>query len=244
MVNSKLEKIIFAVAWFIILIGLKIIFPIKIIDFEVKLQLCIASTALTLTLFYLYIKARNSVIFKKINRFLETNEFTACFDYLEKCIRTHPKLFWLKFQKLMLLALKGEITQFKSYLNIIKRDKNIYKNRNLDMIKRFETVFEFITNGKVGEIHDVGIRNSYLEEITYLICNQETISSSEIISIALNIYASPYHLYKSISATILANSYSRLNDLNNANLFKLKAKEFAPSNEILYCVTTMLDDFD
>ena len=87
----------------------------------------------------------------------------------------------------------------------------------------------------------LGAKNSYLDQTLYLICNQSSLQYSEIISIAFDIYNSPYLLYKSISAMLLANAYYKLNDLNNANLFNLKANEFAPSNETLFCIEKILN---
>ncbi len=198
-----------------------------------------SSLILTALILYLYTKIRNKRVLNVINRYLTMNEFEKCNLYLEKCIRRQPKVFWLKFQKLMMIALKGEITQFKSYSDIIKKDKKARKN--LATIEKFELLFKFLVDGEAKKKDNCSLKNSYLDKTLYLICNQSSLQYSEIISIAFDIYNSPYLLYKSISAMLLANAYYKLNDLNNANLFNLKAKEFAPSNETLFCIEKILN---
>ena len=239
MLNYKIERLLFALLWITLICFFSFAIPPQTVTLLVQYQYTMSSLILTALILYLYTKIRNKRVLNVINRYLTMNEFEKCNLYLEKCIRRQPKVFWLKFQKLMMIALKGEITQFKSYSDIIEKDKKARKN--LATIEKFELLFEFLVDGEAKKKDNCSLKNSYLDKTLYLICNQSSLQYSEIISIAFDIYNSPYLLYKSISAMLLANAYYKLNDLNNANLFNLKAKEFAPSNETLFCIEKILN---
>ena len=118
MLNYKIERLLFALLWITLICFFSFAIPPQTVTLLVQYQYTMSSLILTALILYLYTKIRNKRVLNVINRYLTMNEFEKCNLYLEKCIRRQPKVFWLKFQKLMMIALKGEITQFKSYSDI------------------------------------------------------------------------------------------------------------------------------
>ena len=132
MLNYKIERLLFALLWITLICFFSFAIPPQTVTLLVQYQYTMSSLILTALIFYLYTKIRNKRVLNVINRYLTMNEFEKCNLYLEKCIRRQPKVFWLKFQKLMMIALKGEITQFKSYSDIIiSAGGKLFSNKQL-----------------------------------------------------------------------------------------------------------------
>lgn len=242
MINYKIERVLFIFIWIGLIYTFSLAIPPRTITSLIQYQYATSTLILTILIFLIYHKVRNRKIKIKIERYLTLNEFKLCDIYIQKCINRQPRISWLKFQKLMLMALKGEITEFKAFSSVVKKDKNVYKKVSFETINKFEFLFDFLVDRDMERAINSNAENSYLDRSVYLICNRDSITSSEIVSNALVLYNAPYNLYKSIAAMFLANAYTDLKDINNANLYNAKAKEYAPSNEILYCIQNILDD--
>lgn len=239
LMKSKFEKIMIIILWFLILITLRLVFPIEKMDFEVKLQLCIATTIIVFILYYLYLKIRNNIIVNKINSYLLCNDFNSCISYINKCIESHKKVFWLRFKKVVILAMMGEYAEFKSLATEIKKDSRIYKKDYLCVIQKYELLYDYLCGKDVLNIDISLSSNSFLDRILYLIFKTKKMLPQDRISYALDIYNTPYYLYKVIAAIILSIEYSNINDVENAKLFLLKATEYAPSKEINYFIENL-----
>lgn len=242
MINYKIERVLFIFIWIGLIYTFSLAIPPQNITPLIQYQYATSTLILTILIFYIYHKVRNRKIKIKIERYLTSNEFELCDIYIQKCINRQPRISWLRFQKLMLIALKGEITEFKAFSAVVKKDKNVYKKGNIEIIKKFEFLFDFMVDKSIGCVINNNAENSYLDRTVYLICNRDGLSSSEIVSNALILYNAPYNLYKSIAASFLATAYTDLNDKNNANLYSAKAKEYAPSNEMIYCIRNISND--
>lgn len=242
MINYKIERVLFIFIWIGLIYTFSLAIPPQTITPLIQYQYAASTLILTILIFLIYHKVRNRKIKIKIERYLTSNEFELCDIYIQKCINRQPRISWLRFQKLMLIALKGEITDFKAFSAVVKKDKNVYKKGNIEIIKKFEFLFDFMVDRSIGRVINSNAENSYLDRTVYLICNRDSLTSSEIISNALILYNAPYNLYKSISALFLATAYTNLNDKNSANLYSAKAKEYAPSNEMIYCIQKISND--
>lgn len=236
MLNDKIERLICIIIWFIFLIFLRIIFPIQNIDLEIKIQYILSSTFLTFVVCSLYARIRNKSIKKKINSYYYNNDFSNCLQYIDNCISKHSNLKWLKFERLFALALRGNITEYQANLqhNLPKRKKYTV------IVNKYNNLFLFFSRNKIDFV-DIDNRNSsYLNKSNYLLSIINKKNYDEIISCAMDIYCSPYLLFKSFSALVLSETYNALGDEWNRKIYAIKAREYSPSTEILQCVNEHL----
>lgn len=240
MLNNKIERLLCIFIWFIFLIFLRIIFPIQNIDLEIKIQYILSSTFLTLVVWCLYIRIRNKSIKKKIHSYYYNNDFSNCLQYIDTCISKHSNLKWLKSERLFALALQGNITEYQADLqnNLPKRKKYTV------IVNKYNNLFLFFSRNKIDFADSDNRNSSYLNKSNYLLSIINTKNYDEIISCAMDIYCSPYLLFKSFSALVLSETYNALGDDLNRKIYAIKAREYSPSAEILQCVEEHLFSMD
>ena len=95
MMNSKIEKLLFGVLWYINLISLRLLIPIQKIDYKITAQFFIISFTLTSLIFFIYSKIRNKKIMKTVTIYNKNNEFDVCLSYLGKKLQNTKK--WIGY---------------------------------------------------------------------------------------------------------------------------------------------------
>lgn len=239
---SKLERLCIILLWLIIMIiYANLIFPSGFEIFDVKIQSVISSTIITVIIYCVYCKIRNHHIRKKIHKNLFLNQYDECIMYIDKCIVKQQKT-WLKFEKLMVLGLKGCISDFQAYSNEIKDINSYVLKKYCIKINMIEQLFSYVMNRNIPKNVDISKPSTYLEKTILLLSELESLDSSDVIKRASNIYNTPYSLFKCVSALILCKEYKKSKDYINAQLYALKAKEYSPSQEIKFCIANHLGD--
>lgn len=244
MLNNKIERLIFLLLWFIFIIFLRILFPIQNIDLEITIQYILSSIFLTSVVWCLYIRIRNKSIKKKINSYYYKNDFSNCLQYIDTCIMKNPNFKWLKFERLFALALQGNITEYQANLRQYQINNLIKRKKYAAIVQEYNNLFLFFSRNKIDFAAPDNRGLSYLNKSNYLLSIINTENYDEITSCAMDVYCSPYLLFKSFSALVLSETYNMLNDDFNRKIYAVKAREYSPSTEILQCVNEHLSSMD
>lgn len=222
------------IGWFIILFILRVIMPVKEVDFEIKLQYCLACSFVTLFIYYFYIRYRNRLMMKKITRMRLSNEYVGTIKYIDSCICSYPKLHWLKFEKLMTFALQGSIVEYEAYL--INIELHPLKKSEQEIVNEFKNLFSYF-RGEYGAYVKFQQRDdTYINKVNILLHENNVFSEQERVKRALEIYNSPCYLFKVFAALFLFEFYYESRDEQNCKMFINKAREYAISSELRYYV--------
>lgn len=229
--NSKIEKILLGVLWYLNLIGLRLIMPIQEIDYKITAQFILASFVPTTLELFIYLKLRNNIILKNIARYHKNNEFDACLSYLDKKIVQYKKTEWIKHERVLTLAMKGDVLEFRAAAEKTKQEPHKASIR-LEIIEKFIFLYQILFDDSTKSTGAYSKTNLTIDNLINLLVNRKNMQSNEVVSTALLIYNSETFLYKSIAAKILYEEYLE-KDINTAQLYLSKAKELAPSPDIL-----------
>lgn len=237
--NSKVEKILLFPIWLLIFDGLALLLPPQNVNRLVQMQYILAASFITAIIYFLYLKIRNNCIVAKCKQMILANEFNKCIEYLDKCIIKHPKVIWIKFRKLLSLALAGRIVEYEIYSAEVKKLK--LKSSEIKLVHEFNNLFSFFKgdNQRI-DIDYTGKSRTQLEQINYLISPENGIEESTAMEYAKTIYNSPYALYKTFAAFYLSNIYKSRGDSLNQQMYIDEALKKCPSDEILCCIKTQI----
>lgn len=239
MLNSKLEKVIGGIVWYVFLIVFQLILPSSSpLSFKDLPGLLVLSCGVSYIYFSIYFHFRNKHFKKKVSLYLDQNQFDACVTYVEKCLKGHKKSPWLKLEKANMLAMSGRIEEFYDFIATIKNDEKITKKFHYDFIQDFEIVFSFLKKDNAVQLPKANCQdNSCLGKIAEIIQSVNNTEKNDVIPKALSIYNTKHALYKSVIALILAEQYEKNGDTANVQTYVADAKKYAPSAEVLYYLT-------
>ena len=235
--TTKLEKILFFAFWYISCGFLAWIIP-KGKGSGVGIFIVFISIFIARGMWYIYAVVRNRFIQKKVAQYMESNELEQCVSYLDRQIEKR-KLLWLKQQKALIVALQGEILEFRALLEEIRKNKP-EKDLFREYLEKYEFLFAFLTGEEKEKPEESLPQDTYLDQALRLLWMKEKMSSEEIISVALILYEVKWHLYKSIGALILSQEYMKNGNDVDAQMFAGKAIEYAPSEDVLCCIKKFL----
>ena len=170
---------------------------------------------------------------------MESNELEQCVSYLDRQIEKR-KWLWLKQQKALIVALQGEILEFRALLEEIRKNKP-EKDLFREYLEKYEFLFAFLTGEEKEKPEELLLWNEeYPDLALQLLWTKEKMNSEKIISGALTLYEAKWHLYKSIGALILSQEYMKNGNDADARTFAGRAIEYAPSEEMLHCIKSFL----
>ena len=166
MINSKLEKVLIVLVWYVFLITFRLVLPIEEPPGNVdKYIIIFLSVITTLAVYHVYAYYRNRHVLNKINILLENNELDKAEEYINKCSLKQKKCRAVYMYKLYTIAMCGHIGEFEEELSKCKQLKK-YKNLlDWDFIKGLKSIIGYFKtcdstvvlsgNGYWGEIMNV-----------------------------------------------------------------------------------------
>ena len=208
---------------------------------EIRFVAIFQSFVIVVLLSLLYYWISRYLVSFKINRLFCRNEYEKCSEYIDKCLQTHKKAFYLKFKKITLLFLTLNYSEFENYASVLKLDKKAEKKKYKDSLENFENILELFCKGNTKEGYAVFETGNMSEKLLYLVYNRNNLSPEKAELIALEIYNSPCNLFKSFSAAFLAKVYKEKNNLYISELYSNKAKEFAVTEDSLKQIEALIN---
>ncbi len=242
MLSLKMERICCVLVWYVTLVLLLIVFPVKEESSgNVRQIYLVLSWLITIGISRLYVKKRDTYLLKKRKEYIGSNRFEEYRSFLEKHIEKNKKSAQLKTEKLFTLAAGGNISEFHIYLQELFRGKHAVEINCLGTIILHRDLFAYLTHGVTPQCESLDEQNS-MSICVWLLSRQGKMPSRELIRWADNVYNTPYLLCRSVSALILSKEYRALGDEERALAFAEKAKEYAPSTEVLQGIVARLED--
>ena len=148
-------------------------------------------------------------------------------------ITKYKKMDWIQYERILVMAMKGDVLGFQAATEQLKTRPHKADGR-LEIIQKFDFLYRILFENSTEKI-TYNKTNLVIDNLINLLINKNDMESNAVISAALLIYSSEQLLYKSIAATILSKEYLE-KDINTSNLYLSKAKELAPSQDILHWV--------
>lgn len=236
MINSKLENFLSIVVLYGILIGIRFVLPVSDPPTNKnRVAIIILSIFIWLILLRIYLRLRDKRVVKKVDLYLKQNEFDACILYIDKCLQGHKKTSWLKIMKAYALAMAGHIGDFYDFTVQIKDNKRCLAH--IQLIQIFNIIFSFLKGEDCTQFSPIDNSSDvYVMKIGNLLQNINY-NDDSIIPTALQLYRTPYNLFKSVVALVLAEQYAKIGDTYNMEIYTADAKKYAPSSEVLFYLT-------
>lgn len=232
MINSKLEKVLIVLVWYVFLITFRLVLPIEEPPGNVdKYIIIFLSVITTLAVYHVYAYYRNRHVLNKINILLENNELDKAEEYINKCSLKQKKCRAVYMYKLYTIAMCGHIGEFEEELSKCKQLKK-YKNLlDWDFIKGLKSIIGYF---KTCDSTVVLSGNGYWGEIMNVLSLQNKEENAVVLSNLCNCAKSG--LIKSVFAFKLYLTYSENGDLEKSESYYNAALKYAPSSEVACCI--------
>ncbi len=227
--NTKLEKILIFVIWYAELYVITLLFPPKDnmtwIDHTLYL---VSSIIITRIIYDVYIIIRNKFMYKKILSYRNINDHEASLSYINKLNSKYNKVVWLKLERVITLALKGNISEF--YSNYSTVNQAVRTEARIDIILKYKVLFDYLTGRKYD--NTLSFQNSNLDNCLSLLLNRDNLDLTERKTKALTLLENDQFLYKSIAAMIISNVNHNLGDNAGATSYANQAIMYSQSSEL------------
>ncbi len=231
MLSSKIEKIIVALMWYVLLIIFRFVLPISEPPSDIdKYVVVFLSVMTTIIICRVYVYHRNKHMIKNINILLESNQLEEAISYAEHCFNKHKKSNTVYTYRLYAMAMCGRITEFDKILYECSDSKKRKKIMQMDFVKGLESIIRCL---KTTNCEMVDINERFWKEIVSALSEKDHRKS---IPVLLNIYNTKYSFIKTVVAFKLCLIYSELNDTNKSEHYYNEALRMAPSLEISYYI--------
>ena len=232
MINSKLEKILLVLLWYVFLIILKLVLPISEPPRDIDKYIVISlSVFVTTTVYRIYIYYRNKNILRNVNLLLEANQLDEALKYINKCLSKQKKSCSIYAYKLYVLAMCGQINEFEKMLY---ECENAKKYRELISLEFVQALICIINYFKTCTNTYASVNQQRWDEIINVLSEQE---SEKGISNILSAYSSEkFSLIKSAYAFKLYLTYLKIENTEKAERYYNKALKYAPSLEVAYYI--------
>lgn len=230
MLNSKLEKILFILVLYTLLIVLKFIFQISSPPNNInKFVIVFLGVTITLCVYRIYTYYRNKHILKNVNILLEASKFEEAIKYIDKCLekKNCPSIY---MYRLYVIAFCGRISEFEDMLGTCEKSKRYKKIITLDFTKALKGIINFLKTGNCEVEH---LKQQHWLQIITVLSEK---NCEKNISALLNMYNTKFNMLKTVLAFKLHLTYLKLNDVKNSEYYYNEALEHAPSPEIIYCI--------
>lgn len=230
MLNHKHEKL-FAILIFISLVCFFSLFiPQEIDSLLFDCLFLFFNILLVFIIFYLYKTISIKSMSKKINHLVYQNELEKATKYVDGLLKKQPNLLMLKIKKLELLVLIGNISDYQSVAMEIP-----YNETNYDFLVMIGNIVRFFRQEQIITIDfdNTKISKSTLMwKINYLLCNKDSLSHEQMISLSQEISTASVDMYRCIIFTILYLFYKKDGDEINQRMYGEKAIKTSPSLEV------------
>lgn len=185
---------------------------------------------ITLLFAFVYRGIRNNVVRKRIRKLQLNPTVDQYVTYVCRCARNKPKLSWIQVEKVIALALAGRVVEFQETRRNIQR-KNLSAKDAQD-IESFAYIFAYFSQEKIDPLQISSHNNSYLGKAVRLIDGAKcSITSNALESMARELIACPFLLYRSLGALVLSNN-KKCTDEEVSKQYMDLSLSLAPSPEI------------
>lgn len=234
MINSKTEKLLLVLAWYIFLMAFRFILPVSEPPSNIdKNVVVLLSVMATIIIYRIYIYNINKYILKNINALLETNQLQEAIEYINKCLKKQKKSYSLYMYKLYVLAMCGRITEFEKMLSECERSNKYYSIITLDFVEGLKSIISYI---KTGKCTIASFKERYWFEIVSLLSDE---NFEKIIPNLVQMYSiAKFGIIKTVLALRLYRIYLELNN-EKSEYYYNEALKYAPSLEITYYIESV-----
>lgn len=224
MINNKLEKICLVVFFVLLCIPVPNDMPIYF-----KNLLYFVILIVSIIMYNIYIKLRNKIFMKKINKQVVNHSYKTAIAIYDKAIKHQPKLYWLQINRTILQGLNGDFfnfyTNFNNYIQnenfiiqpvfatlvIVKDVINILLGHEYDFTSK-----QIVSNSIYKNYISTNDLNLHLTCETYITNNnEEAIKYAELLLDSQNNAFSSY-----FASFILSKVYEKNNNNNLAKKYK------------------------
>lgn len=232
MINSKFEKILLVIVWYVLLIIFRFILPISEPPTNIdKYVVVFLSTMVTVIIYRVYIYHRDKRILKNINHLLEANQIEEAIKYIDKWLAKQKKCRSVYMYKLYVMAMCGRITEFEQMLSECERTNKYRKLITLDFVEALRVIINYF---KTCNCMVVSLKQQYWAEIMDVLSEKD---HKKNIPILLSMYSrTKFKMIKSVLAFKLYLTYLSINNNEKAEFYYNEALKYAPSLEIAYYI--------
>ena len=230
--NSKLEKVLLVLVWYVLLITFRFVLPISeplsAID---KYVVIFLSVLVTIIIYRVYIYYRYRLLLKNINLLLETNQLDEAVKYINRFLSGRKKSRLAYAYKLYVLAMCGQITEFEKMLCECKLSNKYKKIFKLDFVQGSISIINYF---KTSTTTVMFINKQGWAEMINILLEKD---HEKNIPILLSMYSNTkFAMIKSVCALKLYLTYFEIENFEKAEHFYNKALEYAPSLEVAYYI--------
>lgn len=180
---------------------------------------------------YCYIRVRNSVFRRKINKYCNRKNYDEVINLLNKTIKGHPRILWLRIQRGIIFGLSGKFDSFWEEFDLIYNHKPFCKKKYYKFYLPFIAMsdgLDFINNtcAKMKLSHQVKGRSieKYLKppfiHIHKAIEAYQNNNMENTVYHASWLYNEDSEFFKLVSSFLLMKAYENLGEMEKSIIYK------------------------
>ncbi len=233
MLNRRTERLIQIIV-FVLIIQLLMVFIPKLMIEPAKpdISSCIGAALIFLCgISYCYIRIRNAFFLHKINKYSNRKNYDATINLLNKTIKGHPRIPWLRIQRGIIFGLSGKFDSFREEFNLIYNHEPFCKKRYYKFYLSFIAMsdgLDFINNTSVKMKLPSHINGKPIEKylkppfihIHKAIQAYQNNDMENTIYHASWVYNEDSEFFKLFSSFILMNAYESLGEMEKSIIYK------------------------
>jgi hypothetical protein len=190
--------------------------------------IAIITLIISLGVFGIYLRIRNSFFQKRINNLISNHQSDIAKDMVERAIKGHPKTRWLQIEKALLFGYSGNTANFYSSYDVLMHSQKHQKNPMFFQLLVMKIAIDMVLKKSYNPIESKYIQSKnwgkyvilrYEDVFQAVKCFEEK-DYKQAIFFANRLQDTKTNFFKYIGSFILCNSYKAIGELEMSETYR------------------------